>query len=179
MTIEDLVVATGAPSVAALEAEMLSLGVDADELANSKTYQESLKTMFTQASALTTTQDAMPTTVKRGRKPAALKITTADAAKAANKAGKDEMITVAARTETNQLKEFKVLAQELALSADETSDAMAALLLGYPGLTNQMAAQKVNAGLANAEPGFCWSAQSVGIKDRLKAIVEEYGAETA
>ena len=179
MTIEDLVIATGAPSVAALETEMNALGIDADDLANSKTYQESLKTMFTQASALATTQAATPTKTKSKRKASALKATTAEQASAVNKAGNQAMSLVANLTNARQLEDFGQLAKELALSADETSDAMAALLLGYPGLTNQMAAQKVEAGLANAEPGFCWAAQSADIKDRLKAIVEEYGAETA
>ena len=179
MTIEELVKATGAPSVAALETEMNALGIDADDLANSKTYQESLKAMFTQSSALATTQDATPTKAKGKRKPSALKTPTADAATAVNKAGNEAMSLVAGLTNAKQLEDFGQLAKELAFSADETSDAIAALLLGYPGLTNQMAAQKVEAGLANAEPGFCWAAQSVDIKDRLKAIVEEYGAETA
>ena len=178
MTIEDLVKATGAPSVEALEAEMAALGVTADELAVTPSYQESLKADFTRASALTTTQDATPAKAKRGRKPAALKATTADAATAANKAGNAQMATIAAMTNANQVQQFGQLAKELAASADEVSDAIAELVLATPGLTNSMAAQKVTAGLANAEPGFCWAAQSVGISDRLQAIKESYG-ETA
>lgn len=179
MTIEDLVKATSAPSAAALEAEMTALGIDADDLAASASYQQSLKDGFTRASSLATTQAATPTTTKRGRKPAALKVTTAEKAAAVNKAGKEEMTTVASLTNENQLKEFKALAKELAVNADETSDAMTALVLAYPGLVNSMAAQKINEGLATAEPGFRWSAQGVGLKDRLSAIAEDYGAETA
>ena len=175
MTIEDLVKATGAPSVGALEAEMEALGVTVDELAASTTYQESLKADFTRASSLTTTQTATPAKAKRGRKPAALKATTADAATAANKAGNAQMATIAAMTNERQLDQFSQLATQLAANAEETSDAIAAMVLAYPGLTNSMAAQKVNAGLANAEPGFCWAAQSPDLNDRIQAIKESYG----
>ena len=175
MTIEDLVKATGAPSVEVLESEMAALGVTVDELAASETYQSSLKADFTRASALATTQDATPAKAKRGRKPAALKVTTADAATAANNAGNAQMAAIAAVTNANQLEQFSQLATQLAVNADQTSEAMAELVLAYPGLVNQMAAQKVNAGLANAEPGFCWAAQTPDLNDRLQAIKESYG----
>ena len=176
MTIEDLVKATGAPSVDALKAEMTALGIDADNLAGSTSYQQSLKAGFTQASALATTQDATPAKTKGKRKPSALKTTTAEQVAAVNNAGSEAMATVAKLTDEKQLQEFTALARDLAARAEETSDAITALALGYPGLVNQMAAQKINAGLANAEPGFCWADQGAGLCDRLKAISEEYGA---
>ena len=175
MTIEDLVKATGAPSVAALEAEMISLGVTADELGASESYRESLKASFAQASALATTQTATPAKAKRGRKPAALKTTTADAATAANKAGNAQMATIAGLTNANQLEQFGQLATQLAGNADQTSDAIAELVLAYPGLVNQMAAQKITAGMATASPGFRWDAQTPDLNDRLQEIVEAYG----
>lgn len=176
MTIDDLVKATGAPSADALEAEMESLGIDADDLAASATYQESLKAGFTKASALATTQDPTPAKGKGKRKPSALKLTTSEQVAAVNKAGLDDMAAVAKLTNENQIKDFTALAKDLAASAEDTSEAIAALVRGYPGLVNQMAAQKINAGLANAEPGFCWADQSVGFSDKLKAIRDEYGA---
>ena len=175
MTIEDLVKETGAPSVSALESEMEALGIDADNLAGSTSYQQSLKAGFATASALATTQDATPAKTKGKRKPAALKLTTAEQVAAVNQAGAADMAAVAKLTNEKQLEEFTALAKNLAASADETSDAIAALALGYPGLVNQMAAQKINEGLANAEPGFCWAGGGADLKDRLKAITEEYG----
>ena len=179
MTIEDLVTATGAPSADALKAEMTALSITAEELAASTIYQKSLKDEFTRASSLATTQTATPTTAKRGRKPAALKLTTAEKAAAVNKAGKEEMTTVASLTNENQIKEFKALAKDLAASADQTSDAIAGLVLAYPGLVNSMAAQKVTAGVVDAPPGFCWADESDWLSTQLKEVVEEYEAEIA
>ena len=176
MTIEDLAEVTGAPSIAALKAEMEALGIDADDLAGSKSYQESLKAGFAKASALATTQRATPAKTKGKRKPAALKLTTAEHAAAVNRAGAADMATVAKLTNEKQMEEFTALAKDLAVSADETSDAIAALALGYPGLVNQMAAQKITEGLIDASPGFCWADQGCSIGDRLKAITDEYGA---
>ena len=179
MTIEDLVTATGAPSADALKAEMTALSITAEELAASTIYQKSLKEGFTRASSLTTTQSATPTTTKRGRKPAALKLTTAEKAAAVNKAGVAEMTTVAKLINENQIKDFKALAKDLADGADKASDAIAELVLATPGLTNQMAAQKITAGVIDTSPGFCWADESDWLSAQLKEIVEEYEAEIA
>ena len=179
MTIEDLVKATGAPDADALNAELTALSITAEELEASPTYQKSLKDGFTRASSLATTQSSTPTATKRGRKPAALKLTTAEKASAVNKAGKEEMTTVASSINENQIKEFKALAKDLAASAEDTSDAIAGLLLAYPGLVNSMAAQKVTAGVIDASPGFCWADESDWLSAQLKEIVEEHEAEIA
>ena len=99
MTIEELAKATGAPSAAALEAEMKELGVDAEDLAGSESYQQSLKDRFAKASALTTTQEATPAKTKGKRKTSALKATTANNAASANKAGNAQMATIDFRTD--------------------------------------------------------------------------------
>ena len=176
MTIEDLVKATGAPSVEALELEMEALGVTVDELAASQSYQESLKADFTQASALTTTQASTPVKAKRGRK--ALKVTTAEETAATNKAGEREMSAIAKVTNAKQIEQFEQLATQLVGDADKTSEAIAGLVLNYPGLVNRMAAAKINEGLIDASPGFCWADQTPNLSDRLQAIKESYG-ETA
>lgn len=175
MPIQDLVVKLGAPNEDALLAAMDSFGLSVDDLATSSDNQQFFKDYFAKASAMTTTQESAPVKQKRGRK--ALKNITEDKANSANEIGNAKMALVTEKIQATQRAEFKQLAKDLTEGADNQSDAIAALMLAYPGFTAQMAAEKINQGLNNQTPGFRLDIHRSNPDDALQEALEELGID--